>query len=236
MFTAWTILSPNFPSQHQRVPHGSILFKNVLSHRVQNTGIWLSLQVFMSHHAPCSNLLMLLTCLSPSPSCSFPPLFLSLLTFPLVYSWHPLPFLSSPLSGECETESAVLLSQYFSFTWKPVIGCLRDEITSVVALTPNSSSPLFTVSLSLRFWGLCLWDWKCSCYTSLFLYDSSESSLSAARISRFPPQLALSKKNTLDEFQPKVWQLFHFKQRLWKEATRSEWCNLHYKKTTHLLI
>lgn len=29
-------------------------------------------------------------------------------------------------------------------------------------------------------------------------------SLTAAPISRFPPQLALSKKNTLDEFQTKV--------------------------------
>lgn len=184
----------------------------------------------MSHHAPCSNLLMLLTCLSPSPSCSFPPLFLSLLTFPLFTP--DAPPLSPPLSGEGEMERGVLLSQYFSFTWKPAIGCPRDEITSVA----KSSSPLFTVSLSVKFWGLCLWDWRCSCYTSLFLYDSFESSLSAARISRFPPQLALSKKNTLDEFQPKVWQLFHFKQRLCGGGKHEWLVQLTLQTTTYLLI
>lgn len=172
---------------------------------------------------------MLLTCLSPSPSCYFPPLFLSLLTFPLFAPDAPL--LSTLLSEEW-MERGVLISQYFSF--QRAIGCLRVEITSVDVLTPKSSSPLFTVSLSLIFWSLSLWVQKCSCYTGLFLYDSSESSLSAAQISRFPPQLALSKKNTLDEFQPKVWQLFHFKQRLWEEANRNERCNLHY--TQQLIV
>lgn len=58
---------------------------------------------------------------------------------------------------------------------------------------------------------------KYSGYTSLFFYDSSESSLTAARKSQFLPRLPLSKQNILDEFQAKVWQLFLFELRLQDE-------------------
>lgn len=65
----------------------------------------------------------------------------------------------------------------------------------MAAPEPESSRPLFTAQIfGVR-----------ACETeSVLVTPACFRSLAAARISRFPPQLALSKKNTLDEFQAQV--------------------------------
>lgn len=129
--------------------------------------------------------------------------------FPLIYlSWRSLSRPTSP-RGRWNERGVLLLSQYFSFTWKPEIGCLRDEIIPVAVLTLKSSRPRFTISHWLRFRRFTLLRLKVFWLHQLVFVLSW--------ISRFPPPLALSKKNTLDEFQAKVWQLFHCKPRLWEE-------------------
>lgn len=159
--------------------------------------------MFMSHHAPCSNLLMLLTCLSPSPSCSFPLLFLSPLTFPLFTS--DALSLSPSLSGEGEMRGA-----YFYPNSSPSPEKLRLDAREM-----RSSQWLYWSLRAADLYFQCL---SRVLFTLLRLkVQLVFRSPTAAWISRFPPQLALSKKNTLDEFQAKVWQLFHFKLRLRKE-------------------
>lgn len=72
--------------------------------------VGLSLQLIMSHHASCGDLLRRPTCLSPSPSHSFTSLLLSRRTFPLFSS--NTPSVSPPLSKEGEIEKGGLLYQY----------------------------------------------------------------------------------------------------------------------------
>ncbi len=153
---------------------------------------------------------MLLTCLSPSPSCSFPPLFLSLLTFPLFAS--DALSLSPPLSGEGETRGA-----YCYPNISPPPENLRLDIWEMRSSGVATASEAWEQQIDLQY--LCRSDFGvyASETESVLVTPACFRSLTAARISRFPPQLALSKKNTLDRFQTKVWQLFHFKLRLWQE-------------------
>lgn len=58
LYLICTLLSQSFSIA---TPQALSCFNNSLPYRVQNTRL-------MSHHAPCGNLLMLLTCLSGSPS------------------------------------------------------------------------------------------------------------------------------------------------------------------------
>lgn len=137
-----------------------LIFNNILSHRMQNTGLWPSLQLFMSHHAPCSNLLMRLTCLSPSPSCSSSPLFLSLLAFLLFTS--DAPSLSAHLSQgkvkwEGRTAMPIFLLHLKTWSW----------------MSERWDHPL-------EFWGLRFWDRKCSGYTSLFSFTHCSADITVS--------------------------------------------------------
>lgn len=70
-----------FPFQHQRLNH-NLISACPVGCKTKRSDLSC---LFMSHHAPCSNLLMLLTCLSHSPSLCFCHLLLSsylLLTLP----------------------------------------------------------------------------------------------------------------------------------------------------------
>lgn len=102
---------------------------------------------------------MPLTCLSYSPSHSFS-LFLSPLTFLLFTSDTPFP---DP-QGRWN-EQGVLLSQYFCFTWKPEIGCLKGEVISVAEFKSKTSAHGDSSSHVV----VCALKTQCSGYTSLFL-------------------------------------------------------------------
>lgn len=130
----------------------------------------------------------------------------------LVYFWHSLCQTTS--LRERSNKRGVLLSQYFFSTWNPEIGCLTDEVISAAAL-------------SLREADVCLQCLPCSDFgvfvsktESVLVTPTCFHWLTASRISWFPAQRAWSKKNTLDEFQIKVWQLFHFKPRLQGEENK----------------
>lgn len=127
LYLICTLLSQSFSIA---TPQALSCFNNSLPYRVQNTRL-------MSHHAPCGNLLMLLTCLSHSPSrclSSSTPLTShssdSLLTLPR--RWN---------------ERRILLSQYSRSTWGTESGCLRAEVISV--------GRMLTVPLSLWCWSFC---------------------------------------------------------------------------------
>lgn len=102
-----------FPSSTSK----AVISNNSLSRRAHSAS-----RLLMSYHAPCSNLLMPLTCLSHSPPCPVPLLFLSPLALLLFTPDTPPP--SSRLTSLSISAAPEKLD----------IGCLRDEVTSAVAL------------------------------------------------------------------------------------------------------
>lgn len=115
-----------FPSSTSK----AVISNNSLSHRAQSAS-----RVLMSHHAACSNLLMPLTCLSHSPPCPVPLLFLS--PFALLLFTPDTPSLPFSAHSSQEKEKRPGCSACHSISAapeKPDIGCLRDEVTSAVAL------------------------------------------------------------------------------------------------------
>ena len=137
--------------------------------------------------------------------------FFHLLVAPFIYLWCSL---SQPNSqGKVKYRAA---NFYSNISPSPVIEHAKDEIIPAAVVQPNSSTKWLKVhsdfgvytSLIDNVFG----------FSNLFLYDFSESLLIPSQISRLLPKLALSKKNTLDEFQAKVWQLFQFQLRLWEET------------------
>lgn len=115
-----------FPSSTSK----TVISDNSLSHRAQSAS-----RLLMSHHAPCSNLLMPLTCLSQSPPCPVPRLFLSPLALLLFTPDIPsLLFSTHSSQGKAKQPECSACHSISAAPEKPDIGCLRDEVTSAVAL------------------------------------------------------------------------------------------------------
>lgn len=105
--TSFTVIFFAFPSSTSK----TVISNNSLSHRAQSAS-----RLLMSHHAPCGNLLMPLTCLSHSPPCPVPPLFLSPLAF-LLFTPDTPSLLSSAHSSKGKAKRPGC-SACHSITWK----------------------------------------------------------------------------------------------------------------------
>lgn len=132
----------HFPSKHLvRFLHGyffafpssaskAVISNNSLSHRAQSAS-----RLLMSHHAPCSNLLMPLTCLSHSPPRPVPLLILAPLALLLFTPDTPsLLFSAHSSQGKVKRPGCSACHGISAAPEKPDAGCLRDEVTTAVAL------------------------------------------------------------------------------------------------------